>query len=250
MTVVRSEAPAKREPRAESTEVASLARSVLLQLWDNLPPLLFIDLVGLAVVLPALAVGVLLGVLPTLVLTAATAYPFFVGLLGSVGALIDHLPGSLWGHFSRAVQRGWLAAAALGLLLHVFLFSYLTTTAGYVASDGDPGLTGLWIVQSIGLVLLVSATLHGLPLVALYGLGPRVALRNGFVLAASAPLATMGMLTFLALLGAAVVWIGLGMWLIVPQVAAAAMVSHSRLRLDRLASKRSPCRPGGVTSER
>jgi uncharacterized membrane protein YesL len=98
-------------------------------------------------------------------------------------------------------------------------------------------LVAFWLVQSTFLVLLVVLLVYALPLAAAYGASVRPALRNAVILAAAAPLQTLGMVALLVLLSVAALWIGLGMWLIVPVVAAVFLGVNCWLQVEQVRSR-------------
>jgi hypothetical protein len=208
-------------------------------LWDNLAGLVGLNLAGSLCAAPLLAGGLTLGFVPVVV-AAALLYPVVGGVIGAVVGELRGEPGGLRRRFVATIGARWRPLLLLGLFANGVLAGALVTTSRVLDAGraAGTGLVAFWLVQSTFLVLLVVLLIYALPLAAAYGAGVRPALRNAVILAAAAPLQTLGMVALLVLLSVATLWIGLGMWLIVPVVAAVFLGVNCWLQVERL-------RPGG-----
>jgi uncharacterized membrane protein YesL len=135
--------------------------------------------------------------------------------------------------FVATVRHRWLALLPLGGLAAVCVGSSITTTSQVIAG-ADQGVLFLWLAQCGFLVLAVMLLVYAVPLVAGHNLGPRLALRNAFVLIIAAPVSTLGIFAFLVLLSILLVWVGIGLWLIVPVVGAVFVATNCEHQIERL----------------
>jgi len=210
-------------------------------LWDNLAGLVGLNLASTVVVAPLVGLGLMLGFVPFVVASAAL-YPVVGGLIGAVTGELRGEPGGLRRRFVGTIRSRWLPLLVVGLLSSGFLASCLTTTARVLDGEGATatGTIVLWLAQSVVMVLFVLLLIYALPLVAAYGAGLKPALRNALVMAITAPLQTLGLLGLLVLLAVATLWIGPGMWLIVPVIAAAFLSAGCWLQVERMRSGPRP----------
>ena len=239
MLAGRLPSPQARTSRS-GTAVATDAPPTLFRLgatllWDNLAGLVALNLAGVVVAAPMVAVGMLLGFVPLVVLSTPLCL-VFGGLVGSVVGELRGEAGGLRRRFLVTIRSRWRPLLLLGLFANGCVASCLVTTARVLdeGRSAGAGTVAFWLVQSAFLVLLVVLLLYALPLAAAYGAGVRPALRNAAVLASAAPLQTLGMLGLLVVLASSALWIGLGMWLIVPVVAAVFLGANCYLQVERL----------------
>lgn len=224
---------------ARDEQPANLLRVSAGLLWDNLAGLFLLNLVGAVAIGFAVALGLVLGFLPLVVLLGLTVYPVLAGLMGSVAGELWHDPASFPRRFGSTVRsRGW-ASATLGLFANGFVAAYLVTTARVLDGTARDAELAIWLAQGAFLVLLLALLTYALPLIAIYGASPRDALRNGLILAARAPLATSGMIFLLVALGISLLWIGLGMWLVCPLVAAVFLATNCNQQVEQCRTARS-----------
>jgi uncharacterized membrane protein YesL len=207
-------------------------------LWDNLAGLVALNLAGSLCAAPLLALGLLLGFVPVII-TGALLYPVVGGLIGAIVGELRGEPAGLYRRFVATVLARWRPLLLLGLFVNGGLASVLVTTSRVLDEGHTVGLVlvAFWLVQSTFLVLLVVLLVYALPLAAAYGASVRPALRNAVILAAAAPLQTLGMVALLVLLSVVALWIGLGMWLIVPVVGAVFLGVNCWLQVEQVRSR-------------
>lgn len=204
-------------------------------LWQNLGGLFLLNLLSVAAIVPVVGVGLLLGLVPTMVLAALVVYPALVGLMGSAAGWLRNEPQGFWHRYWRTVRVSALPAIGLGLLFHVYVYGYLLTVARLGEDNGiGIGTVAIWIAQSAFLVLLVMMLGYALPLLSLYGMRLRPAIRNSLLLVMAEPLMAVGLVGLLILLGAALVWIGVGIALIAPIIIAVVFVVNAHLQVQRI----------------
>jgi hypothetical protein len=216
------------------TEPPTLARLGVSLLWDNLAGLFALNLIGTILATPLIVAGLALGFGPAVV-ACASLYLVAGGLIGAAIGELRGEPGSLWRRAGRTVLSRWRPLLLLGLFTSGAMAGGLVTTARVLDDprSATPGLIALWLAQCAFLVLLVVLLIYALPLIAAYGAGIRPALRNALVLAIAAPLQTLGMLGLLVGLTIATLWVGPGIWLIVPVVAAVFLGVNCWLQVER-----------------
>lgn len=210
-------------------------------LWDNLAGLVALNLAGTIVLAPLAGLGLMLGFVPFVVASAAFS-PIIGGLIGAVTGVLRGEPGGLRRRFLATIRTRWRPLFVVGLCTSGFLASCLITTARVIDGGGaaGAGTTALWLAQCVVLVLFALLLIYVLPLTAAYGAGLRPAVCNALVLAVSAPLQTLGQLGLLVLLAVATLWVGPGMWLIVPVVAAVFLAANCWLQVKRIRSMTGP----------
>jgi len=214
-------------------EPRSWLRRALSLLWDNLASLALLNLAGSLIAAPLLLLSSLLGFVPLLVVSALLITPIAGGLMGAVSGEWRDQPGAMRRRFLTTIRDRWPPLLVLGVVTAIAIGSSIVTTSLLLADPEVRWLT-LWLAQSACLVLGLILLVYALPLVAGHGLGPRLALRNALVLAITAPLATLGMVAGLVLLTILLLWIGLGLWLIVPVVTAVLLAANCEHQIERL----------------
>lgn len=213
----------------------SLLRVGAVLLWERLAPLVALNLVGVAAAAPFLALGLLLGFGPLVVLSAVTLYPVVGGLSAVVVGELRGEPGSSGRRFLTAIRTRWQPLALLGLVGNGGVAGSLVTTSRVLDEGRAAGAAtiGLWLLQSGFVVLLVALLTYAVPLAAAYGAGARLALRNGLVLAVAAPLPTVGMVGLVVALAVSTLWVGLGMWPVAPVVVALFSAANCHREVER-----------------
>lgn len=201
-------------------------------LWQSLWPLFGLALVVALVSGGAVAVGLLLGIAPLIVVSALAVYPAALALLAGVAGQALGRRGNAWRHAALALRRRGVAVAALGLFLNAYLYSYLTTNTLVASPGADGWLRIVWGGQSLFLVVLAAGLVYALPLVAIYDQPLRLAVRNGLLLAVSAPAATVAMLGGVSLAGLAFIWLGLGAVTFAPLLLAVLLVANCILQVN------------------
>ncbi len=216
-----------------ATEPPSWLRATLSLLWDNLATLVLLNLVASLVVAPLLLLGMAFGFVPLLASAAVTLPVILGGLSAAVSGEWRSQPGTMPERFLATIRHRWLALLPLGGLAAVCAGSSIATTSQVIAG-ADQGVLFLWLAQCGFLVLAVMLLVYAVPLVAGHNLGPRLALRNAFVLIIAAPVSALGIFAFLVLLSILLVWVGIGLWLIVPVVGAVFVATNCEHQIERL----------------
>ncbi len=224
-----SDAGASREADAPDT----LLRVGATLLWENLPALVALNLAGVVAAVPIILLGSLLGFLPFVALSAVALFPVAGGLLAAATGELRGEPGSPRGRFLATIRTRWRPLILLGLFANYCAAGCLVTTARVLNGATEAGTIAFWLVQSAFLVLLVVLLTYALPLAAAYGAGVRLALRNALVMAITAPGTTLGMVGLLVAFAVATLWLGLGMWLIAPVVAAVFLAANCHRQVER-----------------
>ena len=225
--------PRRPDEVAAPAAPPTLVRLGATLLWDNLAALVVLNLVGSLAAAPLVALGLLLGFVPFVVLSAVAFHLVLGGLIGAAAGELRGAPGGWRRRFVATIRTRWRPLVVLGLFVNGCVAGWLVTTARVLDGPGA-GLVAFWLVQSSVLVLLVVLLIHALPLVAARGAGVRAALRNALVLTIAAPVPTLGMVGLLVGLAVATLWVGPGMWLIVPVVAAAFLAANCEIQVARL----------------
>lgn len=206
-------------------------REVGLFIWQSLWPLFGLNLVLALVSAAAVALGLLLGIGPLLVLTAVVIYPAWSMLLAAVAGQALSRRGNAWSHAGGALRGQGLASAGVGLFLNAFLYSYLTAGGLAASPAAGLGLRAVWVGQSIFLVVLAAVALYAFPLRAIHNQSLRLAVRNGLLLAVSAPGATAAMLGAIGLVVLAFYWLDLGAATFAPLLLACLLVANCLLQI-------------------
>lgn len=228
-----------RNPDADTTEPPTWLRSTISLLWDNLATLVLLNLAATVVVAPIIFLGMAAGVLPLLAAVAVTLPAILGGLTGAVSAEWRGQPGTMRERFLATIRRRWLALLPLGVIAVVCAASSTVTTA-QVLAGADQWVLALWLAQCGFLVLAVILLSYAVPLVAGHDLSPRLALRNAYVLIIAAPVPALGIFAMLVLLATLVVWVGVGLWLIVPVIGAVFMATNCEYQIQRLQRMTTP----------
>ncbi len=180
-------------------------KKALLDAWDEFPLLLG---AALAVIGLALPCGLLLlfgwwapGIL-------GMAFSLFPGLAGMyyVGGRVVRGQAASMGHLLLGVRRFYCRAVSLGIVVVVPLFLALGTYDLLVAY---PDTAWLWLPLVVQLAITLAATLicaHALSLVAFFDLPTSQMLLYACAATARTPMATVGTLGLLFLLGLATWW--------------------------------------------
>lgn len=210
-------------------------------LWTNLGGFFLLYMGNALVVVPVLALGLVLGLVPTIALSSLVIYPAFVAIMGTVAGTLRESRGTLFEVYRETIGATGLSAALIGVLVNTYLYTYMVGLS-QLSRDRftHNGLVITSIAQSVFLALLTFALIYALPLIALFHLDPRTAFRNGLLLAASEPLSAIGMLSTMILLGASVVVLGAGMLLIAPLAAAVMLVVNCHVQVQRAQSQKEP----------
>lgn len=213
----------------------SLLRVGAALLWERMAPLVVLNLVAVVAAAPLVALGLLLGFGPLVVLSAVALYPVVGGLTAAVVGELRGEPGGLGRRFLDTIRTRWRPLALLGIIGNGCVAGTLVTTSRVLDRGAAVGAVtiGLWLLQSAFLVLLVALLTYAVPLAAAYGTGARLALRNGLVLAIAAPLPSVGMVGLVVALAVSTLWIGLGMWLIAPVVGAVFVAANCHREVER-----------------
>lgn len=201
-------------------------------LWQALWPLFGLLVTLTLVCAAALALGLLLGIGPLLLLSALVVYPAALALLAATAGLARNRRGHAWAHVATSLRRHGLAAAGMGLFVNAFVYSYLTTTQLVRSPVAELWLRVVWGGQSVFLVVLAAMLVYAWPLMALYDQPLRTAVRNGLLLAVSAPAATLAMLGGLGLAGLAFYWLGAGAATFAPLLLAVLLVGNCLLQVN------------------
>jgi uncharacterized membrane protein YesL len=210
-------------------------------LWTNLGGFFLLYVGNALLVVPVLALGLVLGLVPTIVLSSLVVYPTFVAIMGTVAGTLHESKGTLFDVYRETISATGVSAALIGVLVNTYLYTYIVSLS-QLSSDQftHNGLLITSIAQTLFLALLTFALIYALPLIALFHLDARTAFRNGLLLAASAPLSAIGMLSTLILLGTTVVVLGAGMLLIAPLAAAVMLVVNCHVQVQRVQSQKEP----------
>lgn len=236
---LRSPRLALIDPAAATDEPRSWLRRTISLLWDNLASLALLNLAGSLIAAPLILLSTIFGFVPLLIVAALTLTPIIGGLMGAVSGEWRDEPGTIRQRFLATIRQRWLPLLALGGIAALGLGSSIITTSQLLTNPEVRWLT-LWLAQSFFLVLGVVLLLYAMPLVAGHEMDPRLALRNALVLAIAAPLATLGMVAGLVLLTILMLWFGLGLWLIVPVVAAVFLTTNCEHQIERLRERSDP----------
>jgi hypothetical protein len=188
-------------------------------------------------------IGLTFGVLPALLLPALAFYAGWVGLMGVISARLLEQRGNAWESFRGTLRREGSKAALLGLFLHGVAYGYLTTAGAFLANRGDLAWLLLWLIESMIVIPLALAAMYAFPLLALHGKDLRSTLHDGLLLAVFAPWPAIAMLTFVILMVALATWIGVGVWLAAPPIAAALLTSNALLQTHLKTNFASAARP-------
>ncbi len=210
----------------------TFVRELGLLLWQSLWPLFGLNLALALVSGGAVALGLLLGLGPLLLLTALVVYPAWSALLAAVAGQVLNRRGHAWAHAGQALRRNGLMSAVLGLFVNLMLYSYMTAGALAVSPAAGLWLRVVWVGQSIFLVVLATAAVYAFPLIALYAQPLRLAVRNGLLLAVGAPGPTTAMLGGVGLTGLAFFWLNLGAATFAPLVLAVLLVANCLLQVN------------------
>jgi hypothetical protein len=180
-------------------------KKALHDVWDEFPLLLG---AAVAVVVLALPCGWLLlsgWWTPGLLGMAFTLFPGLAGLFYVVGRVVRSQSVGI-GHLFLGVRRFYRQGLSLGLLALVPLLMALNT---YDLLLAYPGMTWLWLPLVLQLAAVMAAALtcaHALSLLALYDLPLARLLLYACAVLARAPMATVGTLGLLFLLGLIAWW--------------------------------------------
>lgn len=205
-------------------------------LWHNLAALVGLNLVSSLIAAPLFLLSMTAGFLALLAAAAITLPVILGGLMAAVSGEWSGQPGTMRQRFLATVRHRWLALLPLGFFAAAGAGASVITTAQVIASPNQ-GLFFLWLAQSSFLVIAAMLLIYAVPLVAGHELGPRLALRNALVLIIAAPLAAFGMFALLVLLTILLIWFGLGLWLIVPVVAAVFVAANCEHQIEQLQGK-------------
>lgn len=228
----------------DTPPAANLLRLGLLTLWSELFTLVAFTLVTVALATCAIVIGYSLGVIATIVLPSVVVYPALVVLMSVVGHELQPTEQGRWQFVWQQVHANAVTAIILGLFLHGSVSSYFVTTS-ILRAHASPfgGLIWIvWFAQSLFLAMLLILLVYAFPLLVLHPMKLRSALRNSLVLATSAPLASVGMVGLMVILGASVALVGFGMWLIVPAIGAVFLVVNCHLQVEHYRTRLYPHR--------
>lgn len=216
---------------AEGGRVLLLTVSTL---WGNLGGLFVLYLANGLLVVPLILVGLLLGLVPTIALGGLVIYPALVAIMGAAASLMRDQPHSLFTAYRATLASTGRTTTLIGVLFNTYLYAY---AVGFAQLRNAPaphlGLLLTWVGQTLFLALLVVTLVYAFPLIALFHLEARTAIRNGLLLAISNPLPTAGMIGTLVLLSATIMVFGIGMLLIVPLAISVLLVANCYILVQR-----------------
>jgi hypothetical protein len=210
----------------------SPAAASALRLWQGLPGLLSANTAFLLWCAP-FGLLALLG-LPRLALIVAplTVGPGLVALVAAAARVSRGEPVTAWSANLRNARAGFGAGAALATGFLLAWHAQLLALRVVVRHDAAPAAVALWAAEIAVLAAGALVGVHALALAAAHGQGALRAARNGVVLAARHPGATLGILAMIGS-GAAVTWTLAGAPLvIVPATLAFGLVSVTQRLVD------------------
>lgn len=172
-----------------------------LALWEHMPKVLLYGFLFSLCCLPSLALGLAFDlVLPGILLGALTIGPAWAALNEAIARTITRDPYPVW-RFFTAIGRYYLTGAALAALLAMPVIS-LARDLPLLAEPAVDTFTWARLGTAVaGGVFLLGLYVYAFPIVALYGVGARLAMKNGFVLAVKYASNTLGLLAMAMLLG-------------------------------------------------
>lgn len=178
--------------------------------WDNLPLVLLAGALFSLSSAPAFILFWLGPLAPALLVGALTLAPAWAALLAIERPMVENRTTTI-SVMLRAFPRYWMRTAALGLLTTLPILAARLTLPGLLRERVPVVVWAGLAADGFALVLIVCVSLYAFPLIVLYDMALREALRNGFILASRKVVNTIGLVSMLVLLGFATAYVSSGL---------------------------------------
>jgi uncharacterized membrane protein YesL len=206
----------------------SYVRLTAQQLWDELALLSLAAILVSLCAVPALLLFILGYAMLAIPVAFITLLPVWLALLALQGSIVEGKIATI-GQMFRALPRFSSRAARLALL---GLFPYMAAliTLPMLNAPEVPGMvwTGL-AADGLGLFIWFVLLLYAAPLIVLYDLDIRTALRNSLLLAARYPVNSIGLLAMATLMVLAIIYIHNGLIIFLPTAWSLFVLNNCRL---------------------
>lgn len=174
-------------------------KETALALWEGLPKIILCGFLFSLISLPAVLLGLLGFVFPAILLSIFTTGPAWTAMCATITRVVLRDPFSIIDFF-RAFGHFYLRSLVLASMMALPFFS-AAWCLPYLASPPVPST--IWVILGAGVTsvfFLAALYLYAYPLLALYDITVRTALRNSFLLAIRYLGNTLGLLALAGLL--------------------------------------------------